>query len=307
MKHSRFASIVLLATLWCAGSARAQGGHCPQPSPDVEPNGSLATASPINRPPFLNSTIFTPSNGTIAPAGDVDHFRVSMTAGERLWLLVDTGVPATGTRDSRVRLLDSTGGVLAQNDDGGTGLGPGLPPPVVTVDASAIAGFAVPATGDYYVEVTAESPSALMSYRLLTGVTDNVSLSEHEPNDTPGQAQNPGVTGGHVLGQITLGDVDWYSAEVLDNGSPFVLVDGAVLLPAEDTALAFDSGLLSGLVIDSSGFFDGAVEAAMVPAITNIRVSGSTSPSTQGFYRIGIFYLGDTCQLPVTLQSFAVE
>ena len=298
----------MLATAAAASSARAQPGHCPQPSPDIEPNGSLATASTIHRPPFNNTSLFVPSNGTIAPAGDVDYFRISMTAGERIWLLVDTGVPATGTRDSRVRLLSDTGAVLAQNDDGGTGLGPGFPPPVVTLDASAIAGFAVPSSGDYFVEVTAESPSELMSYRLLTGVTSNVSNPEQEPNNTPSQAQMPGVTGGHVLGQIApIGDVDWYRADVLDNGYPFVLVDGAVMLPAEDTALRFDSGLLSGLVIDSSGFTDGAVEAAMVPAITDIRVSGSRSFKTQGFYRIGIFYLGDLCPLPVTLQSFAVE
>jgi hypothetical protein len=49
------------------------------------------------------------------------------------------------------------------------------------------------------------------------------------------------------------------------------------------------------------------VEAVGLPTITSIRVTGSTSIQTQGFYRIGMFYLGDTCMLPVTLESFAVE
>jgi len=71
--------LLTFVLLSVASDLHAQLGHCPQPSPDVEPNNSLATASPIHRPPFLNSTIFTPSNGTIAPAGDVDLFRVSMT------------------------------------------------------------------------------------------------------------------------------------------------------------------------------------------------------------------------------------
>jgi hypothetical protein len=222
---------VAAVTAVAASRAEAQLGHCPQPSPDLEPNGTVATASPIHRPPFINSTIFTPSNGTIAPAADVDYFRVSMVAGERIWLLVDTGVPATGTRDSRLRLLSSTGAVLAQNENAGTALGPGFPPPVVSLDASAIAGFAVPATGDYFVEVTAASPSEQMSYRLLTAITTNQSLPEQEPNDTLGTAQGAGVVG-HILGQIApIGDIDWYAVDTLDNGTPFVLIDGAVLQP----------------------------------------------------------------------------
>jgi len=44
-------------------------------------------------------------------------------------------------------------------------------------------------------------------------------------------------------------------------------------------------------------------EGAVLPFLSNVRVSGPSA----GTYAIGIFYSGDGCSVPVTLQSFEVH
>jgi hypothetical protein len=298
--RAHLAAVVVSVFLSSAASVRAQGPHCPPPAPDVEPNGTLALASPIGLPP-LGTPLAIPSNGTIDPPGDVDYFRIGLQAGQRLWILVDTSVPSLGSRDSFVRVLAADGTVLAQDDDDGTALDLSTFT-VVSEDASAIAGLAVPASGDYFIEVTAANPADRLRYRMYTAVSTGASSAEIEPNDTfPVQPFGDET----VLGQIGPGDVDLYHADVLDNGLRMVLADGAVdvSLPVD---LAFHLDAFPVLEVDSSSF--GGAEAIMLPEFGNIvRVTGSPLFPGTSPYRLGVFYIGDTCGLPVTLQSFAVE
>ena len=72
-----------------------------------EPNDALATANPI--------TLGSDVRGRIGPAGDVDFFQFSGTAGTRL--VIDTRL--TGLEDSVVTLLDADGTEIVTNDDVG--------------------------------------------------------------------------------------------------------------------------------------------------------------------------------------------
>lgn len=279
----------------------AQFPHCALPSPDVEPNDTTATASPLNRSPQVPGHV-VPSNGSIDPAGDLDHFRIDLVAGQRLWLLVDTAVPPIGSRDSFVRVISPDGTVLAQNDNDGTAFDLSTWT-VVSQDAAAIAGLEVPATGTYVIRVSAASPADRMAYRLYTAVSANASEAEIEPNDTT-PIQPMGLEG-TVLGTISPGDVDVYWGGVLGNGPRMVLTDGAVSVAAP-TDLTLSLLTFSSLPVDSSGI--GGAEAVMIPEGGSI-VRITAPPSLTGVrpYRYGLFYIGDSCNLPVSLQSFAVE
>jgi hypothetical protein len=303
MTTVRFVSVGLLALLLPAAavSALPPGPHCPPPSWDQEPNDSLSQASPVGRPPL--GILAVPVAGTIDPAGDVDYFRVSMQAGERLWILVDTGVPAIGTRDSFVRVLSPSGALLDWDDDDGTSVSY-TTGAIVSLDSSAIAGLAVPVTGDYFVEVTAGVPGQLMSYRLMVAITPNQSDLEFEPNDdSPSQ---PSFLWNSVLGQVGPGDVDRYLIGALDTGFPLVIANGAVDPSPVDLKFTFE---FPSLVVDSSQQPSIRAEAVALrePGPLVLKVTGATLSGTAGRYRFGIFYTGDTCPVPVTLQSFAVE
>ena len=292
---------VAAALVPVAVEALPPGPHCPPPAWDQEPNDSMAQASPIGLAPLGGLAVA--AKGTIDPPGDVDFFRVPMLAGERLWILADTALPAIGTRDSFVRVRSESGTVLAVDDDDGTAFSHETSS-VVSLDAAAIAGFAVPATGNYYIEVTAAEAGQRMAYRLMIAVTPNVSVPEDEPaND---RFPTPDSSGG-VLGQIGPGDVDLYAAHVLDNGLRLVIADGAVDALPVDLVLTFEP-FLPGLVVDSSQPPSPGAEAVTLPESGSIvHVTGSTLSGGAGRYRLGVFYTGDTCLVPVGLQSFAVE
>jgi hypothetical protein len=282
--------------------AYAQFPHCALPSPDVEPNDTTATASPLNRSPQVPWHV-VPSNGSIDPAGDLDHFRIDLVAGQRLWLLVDTAVPPIGSRDSFVRVIAPDGTVIAEDDDDGTAFDLSTWT-VVSQDAAAIAGLQVPSTGTYVIRVSAASAADRMSYRLYTAVTGSESEAEVEPNDaTP--VQPMGVFENTVLAEIGPGDVDHFWGGVLGNGPRMILTDGAVSVAAP-TDLTLSLVFFSSLPIDSSG--TGGAEAVMIPEGGSVvRITANPSLTGTRPYRYGLFYIGDACNLPVSLESFAIE
>ena len=296
----RFAGALVQALLLSAATLRAQGPHCPPPAPDVEPNDTLALASPIALPPFGNA-LAIPSNGTIDPAGDVDHFRINLQAGQRLSILVDTSVPTIGSRDSFVRVRASDGTVLAQDDDDGTALDLSTWT-VVSQDASAIAGLAVSASGDYFIEVTAANPGDRMSYRMYTAVSAGASAAEIEPNDAfpiqpmqdetiLGQHRSRGrrpLRGARARQRPTDG-ADGRSGRSGFGGRP-------------DPALRLVPVRGGGLVELGGRRGRHAAGVREHRPRDGVAARPGTSP-----YRLGVFYLGDTCGLPVTLETFAVE
>ena len=98
-------------------------------------NDTLTTATPIN--------LGQPVNGVICPAGDVDIYRFSGQAGQRLAIRLDAqrnGSPL----DAVLGLYDAQGNRLAENDD------------LVLYQMNDPAlGYTLPASGTYYVKVRA--------------------------------------------------------------------------------------------------------------------------------------------------------
>ncbi|UCH63824.1 MAG: carboxypeptidase regulatory-like domain-containing protein [Fidelibacterota bacterium] len=102
-------------------------------TPDVyEPNDSPITASQID----YGDTVIA----TINPAGDVDYFIFTGQAGDTVTADITTSYDYWSDLDSYLELLDSSGTVLAENDDWD-----GLD--------SRIEGYILPYTGDYYLMV----------------------------------------------------------------------------------------------------------------------------------------------------------
>jgi serralysin len=90
---------------------------------EVESNNTFATAQAIDRARFSvypNGDLSDPSlpsgivRGTIGSLGDVDYFKVTLSAGEKLVLDVDHS--RTGL-DAELRLYGPTGALIADNDD----------------------------------------------------------------------------------------------------------------------------------------------------------------------------------------------
>jgi hypothetical protein len=113
---------------------------------DVEPNGTFATAQVLGC-----GNTFRPA--TIGAARDTDYVAFTATAGT----LVTIGTDADGTTgqigDTRIRLFNSAGAVLASDDDSGPGL------------YSLISNFAITTTGTYYVGFAAFSTTATGAYK----------------------------------------------------------------------------------------------------------------------------------------------
>ncbi len=132
--HNRYlaglATLALAATLGLASLAAAQdksvemnekkwdptktGNTLLADFAEVEPNGSLATAQQ-----FLCGDVLRPA--TISAAGDTDYFYIDVTAGT----VMTIGTDADGTTgqlvDSRIRLFNASGAVVASDDDSGPG------------------------------------------------------------------------------------------------------------------------------------------------------------------------------------------
>ncbi len=105
-------------------------------------NDSLATATQVS----LGQTV----NGVfVCPSGDVDFYKFSGSSGQKVAFAVDVSTIGS-TLDSYLFLLDSTGGLIAENDD----IDPGV------VRDSAL-GLTLPYTGNYYLKVKAwDHPAA---------------------------------------------------------------------------------------------------------------------------------------------------
>ncbi len=82
---------------------------------EVEPNGSLATAQVLNCGDVLRPA-------TISAGNDTDYVKITVPAGT----VITVGTDADGTTgqvtDTRIRLFNASGVVLASDDDSGPGL-----------------------------------------------------------------------------------------------------------------------------------------------------------------------------------------
>jgi subtilisin family serine protease len=122
----------------------------PPPPPAVEPlepNDSLATATPVafvDRRASVTAVIGDGSN----LAADIDLFAIVLAAGETLTVDIDAATLAEPSElDSFLRVFDAGGVQLAANDDA-----------VSSLDS--LLSFVAPATGTYYVGISAFGNSA---------------------------------------------------------------------------------------------------------------------------------------------------
>ncbi|WP_305036731.1 calcium-binding protein [Paracoccus sp. JM45] len=155
---------------------------------DISDNFSLAEDADIaNSTTVLHTTVNTTGNG----AGG--YYGINLTAGMIVTIDID-GIPDPNVHDSWVRLLDSAGNIVAQNDDGGSDTGS-----TSTRDSGLV--HTIEETGTYYIlegswsgdapgDGWEEAVPAGSDYKL------NVSIDFPEPAVQPGEVGNDRLRGG---------------------------------------------------------------------------------------------------------------
>jgi hypothetical protein len=169
---------------------------------EQEPNNSLS-APQVVAPALHSSQGVVIFPATIDPANDRDYYRFHVQQSGTYSLRVDSN------RDTVLTLYDSTGVMLASNNNGGN-------PDIPNQLASGITTFLE--AGDYIVEVryAVWTGGCRYALRLFPG-EQAPDEDDTEPNDTPDQAVTLGTfTGGELLSDIGFstyggGDVDVYT------------------------------------------------------------------------------------------------
>ena len=201
----RTVTLALLALLLSASSASAQE-PTPLPAPpgsEAEPNQTPGTATPIEAGERIRA---------LSPTGDVDHYRFTADAGDRVFATVITAASPQG--DSRLALIGTDGQTVieADNDDG-----------TLQVNSSSIAGATIPTAGTYYLRVDAPvATTQLMPYDLLLDVQTGDPKPEVEPNGT-----TPQPLGGDrfVSGTTAVDDHDFFGLELGAGDTVFLSLD----------------------------------------------------------------------------------
>lgn len=113
--------------------------------PEAEPNNSLATAQPLGCGDVLRPA-------TISAASDTDYVVFTATIGTILTIGTDADGTSGQLTDSRIRLFNASGVVLASDDDSGPG-------------AYSLLTFTATYTGTYYVGIAGYSSSYTGAYK----------------------------------------------------------------------------------------------------------------------------------------------
>lgn len=156
------------------------------------------------------------SPGNIERAGDIDWFAVSLTAGTDYAISQQGSPSGQGTlSDPLMRVYDSSGALVATNDDGGTGLDAlvGYTPTVSGTYYIAAGGY-VTATGSYVVAVTTNSSDGDDG----SDGGSNDSGTGGTSDDYAGDSNTTGtISGGsEVTGNIeSIGDTDWFAVNLI--------------------------------------------------------------------------------------------
>jgi Ca2+-binding RTX toxin-like protein len=160
-------------------------------------NNSIATAFDISNnfslaadPDIFDSTTILHTTVDATGNGQGGFYKVSLTAGTVLTIDID-GIADPDVHDSFLRLLDSNGNIVAQNDDGG-----GDPGSTSDRDSSAV--FVVQQTGTYYIvegSWTETAPGNGFTEAVPSGSTYELNVSVEFP---PAPIQ-PGITGADTL------------------------------------------------------------------------------------------------------------
>src|SRR3954447_4837837 len=269
--------------LLCAATARAADAvptvlPAP-PGSEAEPNGTAATASPLQAGERVRATIY--------PAGDVDRYRFEAHAGDRVYAMTMTSGGSASYEDTVMTLLgsDATTAIESDDDDG-----------TLATTSSSLAGVTVPANGTYYLEVKAEAAQTIRPYDLYLDVRPGSPASEAEPNDSPETANelNGVVAGAHD----PVGETDYYAIHLGAGDSVFLSLD---LDPDRDGATHNDtlgfgpsSGEMSTVDNVHRGS-DGANSmgyAATVPVAGTYYVSVKGRSGTEATYELSATVIG---------------
>ncbi len=210
-------------------------------------NNSVATAFDISNnfslaadPDIFDSTTILHTTVNATGNGQGGYYKVNLAAGTIITIDIDH-IADPDIHDSWVRLLDSNGNIVAQNDDGG-----GDPGSNSNRDSSTV--FVVQETGTYYIlegSWTDEAPGDGWTEAVPEGSTYELNVSVEFP---PAPAQ-PGVAG----------------ADTLTGGGGSDLLDGGL---AADT--------LTGNAGEDSFRFSTELGAGNVDRITDFNVANDT-------------------------------
>jgi hypothetical protein len=138
--------------------------------------------------------------GTLAPAGDSDWYKLTLTQGQAFRVAVNGGDAAGALSDPLVILHGPDGAEVARDDDGGPGL-------------NALLEYQAAAAGDYYVEVRGFSDDAAGTYTLTLTAGEIGDTAETADQLTAG---DEGRTS--VINQD--GDSDWFQINLVE-GRPY--------------------------------------------------------------------------------------
>lgn len=161
-------------------------GRCVMSScrPDqYEPNGGADEATSITAGTLRDLSLCGPE--------DEDWFRISLRAGDRLNVNVETDVLSSGGLD--VQLRDGSGRILKSNP--------------LLVDHT------VPTAGDYFVRVVTSDTQARYTLHVLVVRGVPCEDDPYEPNNEPSEAAAV-RTGNHTNFQACPGDPDWFVVDV---------------------------------------------------------------------------------------------
>ncbi|WP_262297868.1 M10 family metallopeptidase C-terminal domain-containing protein [Microvirga sesbaniae] len=210
-------------------------------------NNSIATAFDLSNnfslagdPDIFDSTTVLHTTVNATGTGQGGYYKIDLAAGTVITIDID-GIADPNVHDSWLRLLDSSGNIIAQNDDGGSD-----PGSTSNRDSSLV--FVVKETGTYYIlegSWSDTAPGDGWSEAVPQGSTYKVNVSVEFP---PAPAQ-PGVAG----------------ADKLNGGSGSDLLDGGL---GADT--------LTGGAGEDSFRFSTALGNGNVDRITDFKVSDDT-------------------------------
>ncbi|MDU9005315.1 M10 family metallopeptidase C-terminal domain-containing protein [Sedimentitalea todarodis] len=187
------------------GDFAYQGEPLPQPGmgtgyatlgPDAT-NNSIATAFDISNnfslaedPNIFDSTTVLHTTVSATGNGLGGYYSIDLAAGTQISIDID-GIADPNVHDSWVRLLDSSGTIVAQNDDGG-----GDPGSTSNRDSSIA--FTVEETGTYYILEGSWSPTAPGSGWAET-VPEGSTYELNVSVDFPPPPLQPGIAGSDTL------------------------------------------------------------------------------------------------------------
>jgi subtilisin-like proprotein convertase family protein len=178
------------------------------PGEEQEPNGSVATASPIASGERVRASL--------APGDDVDYYRFVASAGDHVFAATMTHAFGASDGETQLTLLRAQGAQVIETDYDSGSFGP---------KASSIAGAETPTDGVYLLKVNhAWADGELPAYDLYLQLRSSQPAEEAEPNDTMATA-NP-LSGGYFTGAHAFpGDRDFYAMELSAGDTVFLSLD----------------------------------------------------------------------------------